>query len=252
MAYAAFLCYIQGRRSSLLLFSATTATTWTFILLDGRSLCLLRVWWRRCSHLEDNLECCVEHLIQSSPLLGRTDCEGLEGVNSSSLFNLFIGDALSELRLIARLLCCIAKIGLCSDKDARALPRGRFDFGYPFWAGIPKRLFWHQAKANYEAIGVCVSNRAQSTEIIVASRVPYLQLHFLALIVLSAVVCIKHCWLVQVRELFLRPGHDDRRLSDGRVAHEHKLHVMFLHLLINLWFGLYHLLMTFFYIFNIS
>ena len=73
--------------------------------------------------------------------------------------------------------------------------------------------------------------------------VPDLKLDFAALVVFRSIVCVEHSRLVQAREDFLRPCHDDGGLADGGVAHEHQLHVVLL-VLIDSRFCLYHPVMT--------
>ena len=72
-----------------------------------------------------------------------------------------------------------------------------------------------------------------------AGRVPDLKLDLAAFVVLRSVVRVEDSWLVQAREDFLCPGHDHGRLSDGGVAHEDQLHVVFL-VLIDQRFCLHH------------
>ena len=70
-------------------------------------------------------------------------------------------------------------------------------------------------------------------------RVPNLKLYFASFVILRAVVCIKNCGLIQGRESFLGPSHDDGGLAYSCVSNEYELHVMLL-ILVNQWFCLYH------------
>ena len=117
-------------------FLATTTTARSWRLSDYWRSSLLTTWLGKFSHLKDNFEGCVEHLIQSSFLLGRADDESLEGMLSGGFLDLFVRDALIKFGLVTGTLGCIAKIKFCANKDARALPRRRLHLGYPFIAGV--------------------------------------------------------------------------------------------------------------------
>ena len=72
-------------------------------------------------------------------------------------------------------------------------------------------------------------------------RVPNLKLYFASFVILCAVVCVKNCGLIEGRESFLGPSHDDGGLAYSCVSNEYELHVMFL-ILVDQWFCLYHFL----------
>ena len=190
-------------------------------------------------HLEDDLECSVEHFVETLLLLGGADDEALEGVLLCSSLDLGIGHALTKLSLITTAFELLSKIELGADEDAGAGASGRLDLGDPLLTSVLQRVTLHQTEANDETVSVSVCDWAETAEIFVTSRVPNLQLHLAALVVLRSVVRIEHCRLVQARENFLCPRHDDGGLSDGGVADEHQLHVMLL-VLIYQWFSLHH------------
>ena len=86
-------------------------------------------------HLEDDLECRVEHFVQALLLLGRADDEALEGVLLGGCFDLGVGDAFAEFGRVAGALELLAQIKLGADQDARACP-GCLDFRDPLLTGV--------------------------------------------------------------------------------------------------------------------
>ena len=191
-------------------------------------------------HLENDLERCMEHFVQSFFLLGRANHESLESVLARSFFNFGICDALTQFGWVARSLQLFAQVQFGANQDAGASSCGCFDLWDPLLTGVFQRVSLHQAEANDETICVCICNRAQTAKIFVTGCVPNLELHFAAFVVFRTVISVEHRRLVQTRENFLSPGHNDWRFPDSCVTHKHQLHVVLL-VLIHKGFCLYHL-----------
>ena len=173
-------------------------------------------------HLEDDLECRVEHFVQALFLLGGADDEALEGVLLGGRFDLSVGDAFAEFGRVAGAFELLAQIKLGADQDARACPGSCLDLSNPFLACVLERISARQAEADEEAVGVDVGERAQSAEILAASIIPDPELELDALVVLRHIFSRgKHSRLAQDGEGFVQPGHNERGLADAVVAHEH-------------------------------
>ena len=179
-------------------------------------------------HLEDDLECGVEHFVQALLLLSRATDKALEGVLLGGVLDILIADTLSEAILISTPLQLLSQIQLSADENARTCTRCSFDLTYPLLAGVFERVALHKTEANDEAISVSVGYRPEATKVLMTSRIPYLKLDLASLIVLRAIVGVKDSGLVQRWERLLRPGHDNTSLADGGVANEHEFHVMLL------------------------
>jgi len=194
--------------------------------------------------LENDLECSVEDLVQAVLFLGRANNEALECVLLGGSLDLSIGDTLSQLGFIATALKLFSQIQLGSNEDAGTGSCCGFDLTDPLLARILERIPLHQAEADDETVSVCIGNRAQATKILVTSCVPNLKLDFAAFVVFGTIVSIEYGGFIETWESFLGPGHDDGGFTHGSVTHKDELHVVFL-VLIDQWFSLYHLQMTF-------
>ena len=87
-------------------------------------------------HLEDDLECGVEHFVQALLLLSRAHDKALEGVLLSGVLDFLIANTISEAILISIPLQLFSQIQFGADKDARACTRCCFDLTYPLLAGV--------------------------------------------------------------------------------------------------------------------
>ena len=190
-------------------------------------------------HLEDHLECCVEYFVQSLLFLGRALNKTLEGVLFSSCLNLSIWDALTEFCSITISLQLFTEIELGANKNAGASSGSGFDLGDPLAACVFKGVALHEREADDETVGVGVSNWAETTQVLVTSGVPDLQLDFTTLVVLGSIVGVKHGWLIQGGEGLLCPCHDNGGLADSGITDKYELHVVLL-VLINQGFCLHH------------
>ena len=160
-------------------------------------------------HLEDHLECCVEHFVEALLLLGGAADVALEGVLPRSFLDLGIGDAVLEGFSVTVLLVLLSQVELRANKDAGAGAGSRLDLRDPLLAGVLKGGPIHEGEADDEAVGVCVGNRAESAQVFVARSVPNLQFHFAAFVVLRTVVSVEDSWLIEGGERLLGPRHDD-------------------------------------------
>ena len=97
----------------------------------------------------------------------------------------------------------------------------------------------HEREADDETVGIGVSNWAETTQVLVTSGVPDLQLDFTTLVVLGSIVGVKHGWFIQGGEGLLCPCHDNGGLADSSITDEYELHVVLL-VLINQGFCLHH------------
>ena len=179
-------------------------------------------------HLEDDFESSMENFVESFLFLGRADDEALEGVLLGGCLDFSIADALSKLGSVSLAFELFSQVELGAYEDAGASPCCGLDLSDPLLAGVLKRVALHQTETDDETVCVCVSNRAETTQIFVTSCVPNLKLHFTALVALRSVVRVEHCRLVQRGERLLSPRHDDRGLADGSISDKDQLHVVLL------------------------
>ena len=139
MTSTSFPSYIQASNwlrccISLLLFATAAASAllggsgpWRSTLGIGCGSPRSRAIFVHVFHLENDLEGCMEHFVESFFLLGGANDESLEGVLARSFLNFGICDALAQFGWIARSLQLFAQVQFGAHKDAGASSRGCFD-----------------------------------------------------------------------------------------------------------------------------
>jgi len=177
----------------------------------------------------------VEHFVQASLLLGRALDVPLEVELSRLVLKHLRRHAIFQLIWIAFSLKLFSQIQFGADKNTGTVLGGSFHLCDPFVAGIFQRFAIDQTEADKETVSVGEGDGAQSAKIIVTGGIPNLKLHLSSLVVLGSVVGIKNRRLVKGGEFLLSPSHDYRSFSNGGIADEDQLHVVFL-VLINHWF----------------
>ncbi len=105
----------------------------------------------------------MKDFVEVALFLGRALNKALKGILLGSLFHLFGSDAILELIGVAVALKLFSQVKLGAHEDAWAGSSACLNLRDPLLARIQKRVTLHQAKANHEAVGVCVGNRAQSS-----------------------------------------------------------------------------------------
>jgi hypothetical protein len=179
-------------------------------------------------HLEDHFKCSVEHFVETLLLLSGAHHEALEGELLGSGLNLFVGDTIAELGLVALSLEFFAEIKLGANQDAGACACCCLYFRDPLLAGLLQRVSLHQTETDDEAVCVRVGYRAQTTEIFMTGCVPDLELNFASFVVLGSVVCVEHGGFVERWECLQGPSHNDRGFANCSVTNENELHVVLL------------------------